>query len=93
MEGALVCAAGQSCEGLCEDGKDGDGDGLIDCADPDCQSHVRCFGTVESVGASLLGPFVLPFEVSSILLLSGIVGAILLTGPKPKTPKSGGGQA
>ena len=84
VDGALVCPADAPCESLCEDGKDGDADGLSDCADPDCGAHRACYGTVKAVGTTLLGRYVLPFEVSSILLLAGIVGAVLLTAPKPE---------
>lgn len=66
-------------EGSCVDFKDGDGDGMIDCGDTDCGRHKACYGTVRAVGAQLLGPYVLPFEVSSLLLLGGIVAALLLT--------------
>ena len=84
IEGVVTCPPGVACEAQCEDGKDSDGDGLTDCADPDCGSHQACYGTVKAVGSSLLGRYVLPFEVSSILLLAGIVGAVLLTAPKPE---------
>ncbi len=83
-DGKVVCAAGSVCEQDCGDDKDNDGDGLTDCADPDCGSERVCYGTVKAVGASLLGRYVLPFEISSILLLVGIVGAVLLTAPKPE---------
>lgn len=66
-------------EGSCTDYLDGDGDRMIDCGDLDCGRHSACYGTVRAVGAQLLGPYVLPFEVSSILLLGGIVAALLLT--------------
>lgn len=79
----VTCAAGEPCEALCTDDLDNDADGLTDCADRDCAGHQECYGTVKAVGAQLLGPFVLPFEVSSLLLLAGIVGAVLLTGRKP----------
>jgi NADH-quinone oxidoreductase subunit J len=36
-------------------------------------------GLIKSLGKELFGPFMLPFELSSILLLSAMVGAILLT--------------
>jgi NADH-quinone oxidoreductase subunit J len=36
------------------------------------------FGTIQEVGAHLFGPFVLPFELTSILLLVAIIGAVLL---------------
>lgn len=72
-------------EGKCDDQRDGDGDGLIDCGDADCARNTTCYGTVRAVGQALLGPYVLPFELSSILLLGGIVGALLLTVRRPTT--------
>lgn len=36
-------------------------------------------GLVEALGKELFGPFMLPFELASILLLSAMVGAVLLT--------------
>lgn len=85
LSGTVPCADGVAeCERVCDDGEDTDGDGLTDCKDPDCGRFGQCYGTVEGVGASLLGPFVLPFEVTSILLLAGIVGSVLLTGRRPK---------
>lgn len=83
LTGDIPCVGGAKCEQVCDDGLDTDGDGRTDCKDPDCDRHEACYGTVESVGGNLLGPFVLPFEVSSLLLLSGIVGAVLLT-QKPR---------
>lgn len=35
-------------------------------------------GTVESVGSALFSKFLLPFELTSILLLAAIVGAVVL---------------
>ena len=35
-------------------------------------------GTVESMGKALFGPFLLPFEITSLLLLAAIVGAVML---------------
>ncbi len=35
-------------------------------------------GTVESMGTALFGKFLLPFEVTSMLLLAAIVGAVIL---------------
>lgn len=83
LTGDIPCVGGAECEQICDDGEDTDGDGRTDCKDPDCARHVACYGTVEAVGGSLMGPFVLPFEASSILLLAGIVGAVLLT-QKPR---------
>jgi NADH-quinone oxidoreductase subunit J len=36
------------------------------------------FGTSESMGAALFGRFLLPFEVTSLLLLAAIIGAVVL---------------
>ncbi len=51
-------------------------------------------GTAERVGAEIFGTWVLPFEVLSILLLSALVGAIVLSRPdvgrrevKPDDPR------
>jgi len=79
----IVCPPGETCEADCADGKDTDGDGLTDCNDTDCGGTLQCFGTVNGVGAQLMGPYILPFEVSSLLLLAGIIGAVLLTGRRP----------
>ena len=35
-------------------------------------------GTIEAMGEALFGKFVLPFEITSILLLAAIVGAVVL---------------
>jgi hypothetical protein len=47
--GQTQCTAGRvadsckvDCEGQCNDGAEDDGDGLIDCNDPDCKSAVGC---------------------------------------------------
>lgn len=36
------------------------------------------YGSVESVGRLLFGPYLLPFEVASILLLAAILGAVAI---------------
>ena len=36
-------------------------------------------GLVENLGKELFGPFLLPFELSSLLLLAAMVGAVLLS--------------
>jgi NADH-quinone oxidoreductase subunit J len=41
-------------------------------------------GLVKNLGKELFGPFMLPFELSSILLLSAMVGAVLLTKKEEK---------
>ena len=38
----------------------------------------RTIGTVESMGTALFGKFLLPFEITSLLLLAAIVGAVVL---------------
>jgi NADH-quinone oxidoreductase subunit J len=40
-------------------------------------------GTVESVGAVLYTGYLLPFEITSILLLAAMVGVIVLAKKKP----------
>lgn len=42
-------------------------------------------GLVKNLGKVLFGEFLLPFEVSSVLLLSAMVGAVLLAKKEPKT--------
>jgi NADH-quinone oxidoreductase subunit J len=42
-------------------------------------------GLVKNLGKVLFNEFLLPFEVSSILLLSAMVGAVLLAKKEPKT--------
>jgi NADH-quinone oxidoreductase subunit J len=42
-------------------------------------------GLVENLGKELFGKFMLPFELSSLLLLSAMVGAVLLTKKEEKT--------
>ncbi|MBK6540344.1 MAG: NADH-quinone oxidoreductase subunit J [Flavobacteriales bacterium] len=43
-------------------------------------------GLVKSVGQSLFSEFLLPFEMSSVLFLSAIIGAVML-GRKDRTPR------
>ena len=40
------------------------------------------FGTVATIGESLVTDFVLPFEVASLLLLAAMIGAVVLAKPK-----------
>jgi NADH-quinone oxidoreductase subunit J len=47
-------------------------------AKPVVASGVDKMGTVASVGYALYGKFLFPFEVASILLLVGVVGAVVL---------------
>ena len=41
------------------------------------------FGTLQDVGTKLFGPYVLPFELTSILLLVAIIGAVALSRRTP----------
>lgn len=41
-------------------------------------------GLVKNLGKELFGPFMLPFELASILLLTAMVGAVLLTKKEEK---------
>lgn len=52
---------------------------------PPAEGHDVSVGLVKSVGRSLFGPFLLPFEVSSVLFLSAMIGAVML-GRKDKNP-------
>ncbi len=45
---------------------------------PTVQAIPADFGSYAAVGRALYGDFVLPFEVSSLLLLAAIVGAVVL---------------
>ena len=45
-------------------------------------------GLVKNLGKILVNEFLLPFEVSSVLLLSAMVGAVLLATRDPKEPKA-----
>jgi NADH-quinone oxidoreductase subunit J len=42
-------------------------------------------GSVADVGLALFGPFMLPFELASLLLLAAIVGAVVLARRRPET--------
>jgi NADH-quinone oxidoreductase subunit J len=42
-------------------------------------------GLVKNLGKVLFSDFLLPFEISSVLLLSAMVGAVLLAKKEPKT--------
>lgn len=45
------------------------------------------FGSPQSIGLALFAQYLLPFELTSILLLSAIVGAVILTRDEKKSPK------
>jgi len=47
--------------------------------------HDPNLGLVKNLGKILFNEYLLPFEVSSILLLSAMVGAVLLATKEPKT--------
>ncbi|MGH7881779.1 MAG: NADH-quinone oxidoreductase subunit J family protein [Candidatus Dormibacteraceae bacterium] len=42
-------------------------------------TNLSTFGTVEEIGAGLFGPYLFPFELTSLLLLVAAVGAIYLS--------------
>ncbi len=42
-------------------------------------------GTLSEVGTALFGPFVLPFEITSLILLAAIVGAVALARRRPRS--------
>jgi len=44
--------------------------------------QAEAIGTVEGMGTALFGRFLLPFEVTSLLLLAAIVGAVVLAKKK-----------
>lgn len=44
-------------------------------------------GTVQAVGGTLFDHFLLPFEVASVLLLVGVIGAVVLTVKEGEQPK------
>ena len=46
-------------------------------------SNGRDVGTVESMGVAMFGQFLLPFEITSFLLLAAIVGAVVLAKKRP----------
>jgi NADH-quinone oxidoreductase subunit J len=54
------------------------GSGLGEAASPP-----EGMGTAEAVGTTLFERFVLPFEVASVILLAGILGAVVLAKRRP----------
>ena len=40
-------------------------------------------GTLAAIGMALFGPFALPFEIASLLLLAAIIGAVVLARRRP----------
>ena len=42
------------------------------------QPENASIGLVENLGSALFGPFLLPFEISSVLFLAAMVGAVML---------------
>ena len=45
---------------------------------PSLPALAEGFGTIQAVGMHLFGPYLLPFEVTSVLLLIAIIGAVIL---------------
>lgn len=56
---------------------DPDGAGIASTA-PGPASEVPPLGSLLEVGLALFGPFALPFEMASLILLAAIVGAVVL---------------
>jgi NADH-quinone oxidoreductase subunit J len=50
----------------------------LDGAVPAVRPGAEAIGTVEGMGAAMFGRFLLPFEVTSLLLLAAILGAVIL---------------
>lgn len=53
------------------------------------QNPVAEFSDPAMIGQSLFGAYLLPFEITSIILLAGVVGAILLSRHEKKNEVSG----
>jgi len=66
LDGPTITIAGEQCPEICENGIDDDGDGAIDCADPDC-------GLVEALEAIVTDPVCPQVDNGSVRLffLSG----------------------
>jgi NADH-quinone oxidoreductase subunit J len=45
---------------------------------PSLPALAEGFGTIQTVGTHLFGPYLLPFEVTSVLLLIAIIGTVIL---------------
>ena len=52
--------------------------GLSGTQSPSASPRAAEIGTAESMGRALFGKFLLPFEITSLLLLAAIVGAVVL---------------
>lgn len=53
--------------------------GLLNSAQPPVVPPPSAgYGSIQAVGTLLFGPYVLPFEVTSVLLLIAIIGAVIL---------------
>ncbi len=57
-------------------------------------ADLSTFGSVESIGAGLFGPFLYPFELTSVLLVVAAMGAIYLSrgGRGPREARQGRGR-
>ncbi len=58
-----------------------------DFSDKRVASFVEGFGTPEGIGQVLFNEYLLPFEVTSVLLLAAMIGAIVLTKEKRRARK------
>ena len=52
--------------------------GLAQIETPDAAPAPEDLGSLADVGTKLFGPFALPFEIASLVLLAAIVGAVVL---------------
>lgn len=48
-------------------------------------AEAESYGGLEEVGRALFGPFALPFEMASLVLLAAIIGAVVLARRRPAT--------
>ena len=77
---AVVLATGFLLEMIYILGFSGDGIGRMPMS-----PQSATIGTIESMGAALFTRYVLPFEVTSLLLLAAIVGAVVLARKQPSS--------
>ena len=57
-------------------------DNAVTLSSPEAADNGPALGTLTATGRALFGPFALPFELASLVLLAAIVGAVVLARPK-----------
>lgn len=72
----LAAAAGLSLFGLAWLARTGAG---IAPAGTSAAGEVESLGSVRALGLALFGPFALPFEIASLVLVAAIIGAVVLS--------------